>query len=92
MAIYSIYIISRTDHPTHVDDSTVLYLSAVVIAESEEAARAMHPAGYDDADENGDFHESNNWVKNVAVVEVCHIGIADPDSEVCVLLASTSAP
>lgn len=60
------------------------YDSAVVIAENEEVARAIHPSG------DGDF-KSDTWVNHTDDVEVILLGKAKKGSSLQIVCASFNA-
>ena len=61
--------------------------SAVVVAESEDDARTIHPRS------NGWVFRYGDWVefKDIDKIKVTLIGVADPDQERGVILASFNA-
>lgn len=66
--ILYLYKISQTER-----EGYDTYDSAVVVAESEDAARAIHPAGYHDAKQ---AWKTDSWASVPAVVNAVCIGIA----------------
>lgn len=67
----NLYLISQTKY-----DDYDTYDSAVVVAESEEAAKLMHPSGGDDIrDRDGGKYAP--WVNDPKLVTAKFIGFAD---------------
>jgi hypothetical protein len=63
------------------------YDAAIVVAESEDDARTIHPGMFDDSWGEGD------WVqfKDIDKIKVTLIGVADPSQERGVILSSFNA-
>jgi len=67
--------------------------SAVVCAESEEAAARIHPSGYsDDWAKEGDWEDSYScWASHPSQVKVKLLGVASPAIERGIICASFNA-
>jgi len=73
------------------------YSDAVVIAESEEEAKRMHPAGKQNIDSEGYFIDElgrinyGTWAYNISEVKVVYIGEAKEGSNKGIVCASFHA-
>jgi hypothetical protein len=90
MALYSIFLIERKGQLTFPTDTTEVYIAAVVVAESAEAACRMHPGGGHASDDGTFDNNETHWADNVSEIEAAHIGVAVSDSEPGVVIASTA--
>lgn len=79
----NLYLISQTAN--HEYDT---YDSAVVAAETEDAAKRIHPAGDGMKIPQGDVWEARTWVNDPSLVTAKLIGIAVDGTKEGVIIAS----